>query len=357
MNGSPDRKNALVGCILGTAVGDALGLPAEGLTRNRQARMYPELDSYHFLAGRGMISDDTEHACMVAQSLIVSAGDPGLFLKSLSWRLRLWFLGLPAGIGLATLRSIIRLWIGIPAARSGVYSAGNGPAMRCAVIGVFCGEDRSLMLSLVSACTRITHTDPRALEASVAVSLAAHLAAGAEKDLEPDDFRKALDETLPGMSPEFSDLIDKVVASVRKGETTEAFAAQMGLSRGVSGYIFHTVPVAVHAWLRNQGDYRRGVLEVIRCGGDTDTAAAIAGAIIGARVGREGIPGEWLDGLCEWPRSLSWMEELGERLYSVQKNRRPQSAVPVFPPAVFLRNIFFMIVVLLHGFRRLLPPY
>ncbi len=357
MKNSPDSKNAIAGCILGTAVGDALGLAAEGLTRNRQAKMYPGLDGYHFLAGLGMISDDTEHTCMVAQSLIVSAGDPDIFQKDLAWRFRLWFLGLPAGIGLATLRSILKLWIGIPARKSGVYSAGNGPAMRCAVIGVFCGEDKSRMLPLVRACTRITHTDPKAEEASIAVSLAAHLSAVADRDILPGDFSDFMKDNIPGISPELSVLIDKTAASVQRGDATEEFAAQLGLSKGVTGYIFDTVPVVLHAWLRNQGDYRRGVLEIIRCGGDTDTAAAIAGAIIGARVGKKGIPGEWLDRLCEWPRSLSWMEKLGERLCEVQINRQPQPAVPLLLPAVILRNLFFTVVVMLHGFRRLLPPY
>jgi ADP-ribosyl-[dinitrogen reductase] hydrolase len=357
MKDLPNKKDAIVGCILGTAVGDALGLAVEGLTKNRQAKMYPDLDNYHFLAGRGMISDDTEHTCMVAQSLIVSAGNADLFLKDLAWRLRLWFLGLPAGIGLATLRSILKLWIGIPAQKSGVYSAGNGPAMRSAIIGVCCGENGSRMLPLVRACTRITHTDYKAEEASVVVSLAAYLAASAGKEISPDDFRDFLIKSIPVISSDLSDLIDKVIASVQKGDSTEAFAAQSGLTRGVTGYIFDTVPVAIHAWLRNQSDYRRGVLEIIRCGGDTDTAAAIVGAIIGARVGKTGIPEEWLDGLCEWPRSTSWMEQLGGRLFEVQKDWQSQPALSISLTAILLRNLFFMAVVLIHGFRRLLPPY
>jgi hypothetical protein len=52
-------------------------------------------------------------------------------------RLRGWLLSLPAGIGFATLRAILKLWLGFPLNRSGVYSAGNGPAMRVAVIGAF----------------------------------------------------------------------------------------------------------------------------------------------------------------------------------------------------------------------------
>ena len=120
----------LNGVLLGTAVGDALGLPCEGLSKKRQARMYPDLSRYHLLWGYGLCSDDTEHSCMVAQALIQAEGDPQRFARSLGWKLRFWLLALPAGIGMATLKAILKLWLGFSPERSGVVSAGNGPAMR-----------------------------------------------------------------------------------------------------------------------------------------------------------------------------------------------------------------------------------
>ena len=66
---------------------------------------------------------------------------------------------------------------------------------------------------------------------------------------------------------------------LRAGRTTEEFAADLGLARGVSGYMYHTVPVAIYAWLRYPDDYRSVVQSAIRCGGDTDTVAAITGAV------------------------------------------------------------------------------
>ena len=61
------------------------------------------------------------------------------------------------------------------------------------------------------------------------------------------------------------------------------------------------------------------VKNVIRCGGDADTTAAIVGGIIGAAVGKDGIPAAWLDRLFEWPRSVTWMEQLGHRLESARR--------------------------------------
>jgi ADP-ribosylglycohydrolase len=65
------KDEAIIGCILGTAVGDALGLPYEGLSPERATRLFPKRASYHFILGRGMVSDDTEHTCFVAEALLL----------------------------------------------------------------------------------------------------------------------------------------------------------------------------------------------------------------------------------------------------------------------------------------------
>ncbi len=105
-------KKAIIGCLLGTAVGDALGLPYEGLSPSRAHKLLGSPNRYRFLLRRGMISDDTEHTCMVAQSLIESGSDVKAFTQRCACKLRWWMLALPAGVGKATARSCIKLWLG-----------------------------------------------------------------------------------------------------------------------------------------------------------------------------------------------------------------------------------------------------
>ncbi len=131
--GEHAASDRLAGILLGTAVGDAVGLPAEGISPARRRRMMPGSWQHRFLFGRGMVSDDTEHALFVAQSLLRHPTNADAFQRRLAWHLRWWFVGLPAGIGLATARACLKLWFGFPPARSGVFSAGNGPAIRQAV--------------------------------------------------------------------------------------------------------------------------------------------------------------------------------------------------------------------------------
>lgn len=350
------KEQAIIGCLLGTAMGDAVGLACEGLPRRRQARMFPHLDGPRLLGGRGMVSDDTEHTCLVAQALVEAGGDPDRFTRALARRLRVWLLGLPAGVGWATLRATLKLCLGVPPSRSGVRSAGNGPAMRSALLGVCHGDDPARLRALVRASARLTHTDPRAEVGALAVAAAAYLACETSADL-PGTYLRMMEGLLGAEDAEFLDLARRAAASAQAGETIQTFAASLGAGERVSGYVYQTVPVALHAWFRFPHDYKQAVLAVVHCGGDTDTTGAIAGAVVGAAVGPGGIPAEWRDALWEWPRTVDWMTRLGEHLAAARADGSPQRplSLPFLP--LLARSIFFAVVVLAHGFRRLLPPY
>jgi hypothetical protein len=136
--------------------------------------------------------------------------------------------------------------------------------------------------------------------------------------------------------------------------------AELGLRDGVSGWINHTVPAAVYCWLRWPGDFRTAVEQVVIMGGDADTTGAVVGGLVGATAGAEAIPGELLEGLAEWPRTVCWMRRLAERMSASVDVREPRimaKPLPLFWPGVVVRNIVFLGIVLLHGLRRLLPPY
>ena len=147
------------------------------------------------------------------------------------------------------------------------------------------------------------------------------------------------------------------IPRAHRGESTEQFVDSLGLQRGVSGYCLHTVPAALHAWLRHPEDCRAAVLAVIHCGGDTDTTGAIVGAITGAHVGVVGIPGDWLSGIVEWPRTMDRMRALAHQLADAIETNRAQTPPSVSFPGTLLRNGFFTAVAVVHVARRMLPPY
>jgi ADP-ribosylglycohydrolase len=354
---TPDRESRFRGILLGTAVGDALGLPAEGISKRRVRKLFPGRPRHRFLFGRGMVSDDTDHTVFVAQSLLARPGAPDRFARRLAWCLRLWLLTLPAGVGFATLRSILRLWLGMSYKSSGVHSAGNGPAMRAAPVGAYFYNLEETTDAYVEACTRVTHTDPRALTGARAVAHLAGWAVGDELNHRPDPETFATRLRAAGRDEEWLGIVDGIEAAQAADMPVEAYASSIGLERGVGGYVYHTVPVSVYAWYRHFGDFEATLTSIMKCGGDTDTTGAISGALAGAVVGEGGIPRDWLAGIAEWPRNLRVLREIGDRLGERAGVLDGGTAVRYFWPGLILRNIAFLLVVLVHGLRRALPPY
>ena len=116
------------------------------------------------------------------------------------------------------------------------------------------------------------------------------------------------------------------------------------------------------------GDFRRAVEDVILLGGDADSTGAIVGGLAGATLGARGIPGAWLDGIADFPRSIAWMRRLGARLARAFRGEDGSAAagerafggegpLGLFWPALPVRNLLFLVLALGHGFRRMLPPY
>lgn len=304
---------------------------------------------HQFLFGQGMVSDDTDHTVFVAQALLESQGDSTSFTRSLAWKLRLWLLTLPAGVGFATLRSILKLWLGFQPPRSSVFSAGNGPAMRSAIIGAYFSGDSNLRRQFVTESSGITHSDPQAFDGALAIAeVAAQLARNPKEKPRFDELESLLHAV--NNAPSWLEPVDRALAACRSGNLTDALATGAE-SAGVSGYVNHTVPVAVAAWYLHFGDFRATIESIVRLGGDTDTVAAIAGALAGITCGREGIPADWVANLADYPHGPRFLSQLAELLSTSERSGFS------FSWALFLRSPIFTVTVLAHGLRRLFPPY
>jgi ADP-ribosylglycohydrolase len=140
--------------------------------------------------------------------------------------------------------------------------------------------------------------------------------------------------------------IQRIFDAHESGADVREFACQLGLQWGVGGYAYHSIPVALYSWLHHFGDYRTSVEAVLNCGGDTDSVAAITGALASCH---SPIPREWMVRLYDFPISTAYLQTLASALKNNSKS-------PIFPWMLLpLRNLLFLIVVLAHGFRRLVP--
>ncbi|MBI5480090.1 MAG: ADP-ribosylglycohydrolase family protein [Deltaproteobacteria bacterium] len=89
-------EDRLAGTLVGTALGDALGLPAEGMSARSIARRFGRLDRFRFLGHTGFVSDDTQHSALVTGSLVGAPADVEACVRFFRRALRGWFLRLPS---------------------------------------------------------------------------------------------------------------------------------------------------------------------------------------------------------------------------------------------------------------------
>jgi len=227
--------------------------------------------------------------------------------------------------------------------------------MRAAILGACLGDDPERLRCYVERSTRMTHRDPRALAGALAIAgAAAQIVHHRGADDPAGVLRRLRDATKDLELRAALELATKLLA---QGASPLDFACALGQVEGISGYIHHTVPVALYCWMHAPRDVRAVVESAVRLGGDTDTVAAIAGGLVGAAAGAAGVPKSWLRGLWDQPRSLRWMQRLAARLAVtfVGSPRARPGPLPLFWPALLLRNLVFTVVVLGHGFARLCP--
>jgi ADP-ribosylglycohydrolase len=321
-------QDRLAGVLLGTAVGDALGLPVENLSARRIQQLFGRIRRYRLLGRTGYVSDDTEHTAFVAQALVEERDDPSRCAGAFARRLKGWIFRLPFAVGFATLRACLKLLLFFPPSRSGVRSAGNGAAMRSAIIGAVFADD-------FQAIARVTHVDPRAIQGAGYVAALAAQAVSAPSDQEPDLLAAAHGVTEPALRQ----ALERAAALASAGATTGEAAQQLG----VTGYVVHTVAFAAFCARRFGADARPALEEAVNAGGDTDTIGAIVGALVGARHGLSGLPRELVDGLEDGPLGRSHLLALAQAL-AQGDNRTPGfSAV-----RLLLRNAMLIPVILAH---------
>jgi ADP-ribosyl-[dinitrogen reductase] hydrolase len=354
-----NQLNHIKGLLLGTAIGDSVGLPAESISRRRNKRLFREKWHQGLIFGYGMISDDTEHTIFVAQCLITCGDSEKIFLKRLSWCLKFWLLSLPAGVGLATLKSIIRLWLGFSPLKSGIYSAGNGAAMRSSIIGAYFADNLPKLDVFVTLSTKITHSDPRALIGAKAIAyITAWIVREDLKECPDIDELELILRLIENKEEEWVNLTNQIIYALKQGFSVTEFAELIGQEKGISGYVYKTVPIAIYAWYYHFDNFRDALEAVFNCGGDTDTTGAITGALCGVTRGESAIPRQWREKILDFPRNPQLLVKIANKLEeNINNNYQKNTPVNYGWWWILPRNLLFLIIVLMHGFRRLLPPF
>ncbi len=329
------RTERVRGCLLGLAVGDALGAPLEGLSTQQIRTHYGRVGNYvdgvqawkrkpHRWRMRGLYSDDTQQSLAVCDVLLnFRRVDPerlaDLYLGLMTPKGA--FVGAHRGIGRSFRQVLAALERRVPAHLAGQSTAGIGAAMRIAPIPLYFGDEIGPMFESAMAASLMTHRDIRSLSGALTVAHAVRrLAAG-----EPRDpsllFRIASDlvKDENQIAASFSDVVLSLdrharglsraiahVESVLELPRDRALAALVDEAnrhgadpvcrRPTMGFPPACIPTCLYV-LMTTDSFEEAITDVVNLGGDADTAGAILGAMAGAYYGVDAIPTRWLDGL------------------------------------------------------------
>ena len=297
-------KGRFLGCLVGCAVGDALGAPFEGYWEHqlpgREAllRGFAEVEGYP----RGQYTDDTQLTLATVES-IVRRRDlvPADIARSIA---ALWknhsVIG-PGGACTSAANAFLKTrdWTtcGAP-----VGQAGNGTAMRTAVLGLYFLGDPEHLPEAVADISRITHQDPRSVAGGIAIAKAAQLLATLD-NVDESSFCGSIAEAIRPYEATFAGLDRGPAVTPPGGPGYGLPGHRLGrvskpeFSRPIiTPFVVPTVLAALWAVLRHPTSWAGAVTEAIHLGGDVDTLGAIVGALVGSPPGGLGDPDASCDG-------------------------------------------------------------
>jgi ADP-ribosyl-[dinitrogen reductase] hydrolase len=337
--------------MMGVAISDALGFPREGLQRRTALKMFGSpRPVYRLLPGFGIYSDDTQLMLMAAQALLRSRSDWRPFSRSFLSRLAWYPLSLPVGVGKATILAAFKSWLRTTGLPTGCNSAGNGPATRAIFLTLALHGTDHRIIKWIEDSTRLTHTDPLALDGCLVLSRLAQAAATSKS--KPIDRMDTLQKAIAGSKQAaIRDKLNELTPFLNQSRSPSAVARHFGWDRGISGFIVPTTVMATYCFLRYPTNFERAVRSAIRLGGDTDSVAAIVGGLVGAHIGYTKMPIDLVKQISVFPHDATWIAELAERFshwpHGVD-DLHFAPALPSNPLMQLLRNLLVILLVLIH---------
>jgi ADP-ribosylglycohydrolase len=305
--GSGARSRAL-GALYGLAIGDALGMPTQGLSRAAIVARYgllldgfePGPPCHPIAAGlpAGTITDDTKQAVLLARLIVKDGGAPDpaeLASQLLAWEESMRTRGSLDLLGPSTRRALDAIAAGASVEDTGRSGTTNGAAMRITPVGVATPSgDPGLLVDRVVAASRVTHNTGIALAGAAAV--AAAVSAGIDGATVPEAVQRAAaaaaDAASCGHWAAGADVASRItwaaglVEGLGRKQAMDVVYRLVGTSLATQ----ESVPAAFAVATVSPQDPWLACRIAASLGGDCDTIAAMTGAICGACQGLESFP-------------------------------------------------------------------
>jgi ADP-ribosylglycohydrolase len=276
-------KEQFQGCLLGVAVGDALGLPVKRMTAEEIAQQCRSVREFlgvpNLRLEPGEVADEAQLMGLTLESVCTQRK---LDIADMVRRLKGWFRSRPKDFTPLTKHVLSRLDAGErweEASEGASLDAAFDPPdaghlSRCLPVALYHALRPQRLTLDTTAVARLTHWDARAVDAALTLNfLVSRLVHG------DADAARAL-----------SDFLADKNADVRLAVENALVAAREALD--LSGSALGALGVGIWA-LRTASNFEDGLIETVNLGGATDVNAAVAGGLLGARFGRPAIPARW----------------------------------------------------------------
>jgi ADP-ribosyl-[dinitrogen reductase] hydrolase len=290
-------RSRCAGAIVGFAIGDALGMPAQFLSREQITRYYGkplttftrahEGHASQFLP-KGSYTDDTQLMLATAECLVeYGRMEPARQADALlSWYLNTAPHRTPMR---ANELACKHLAAGKSWTKSGVFSGGCGAAIRMPPVGlIYFRNTEALVKASLDDCV-ITHTDPRAKAAAVAVAYLIARLVHASEHCSPGDQVLEIADRVHAIDSDMAAMLRWVTQIVHLRPEEALFEI------GTSSDSLEVVPAAAYCFLKHPRQFANAVLIAVNAGDAADSVAALTGSFVGALAGLEAIPQPWRD--------------------------------------------------------------
>jgi len=292
-------QDRIKGVIYGHAIGDAIGLGTEFLDKRQIKIFYPKgfsnydqtiSDKHRSRWKKGEWTDDTDQMLCILESILKNEN---IVVTDIAKRIYDWAYSGGRGLG-NTVYNVIsspkflfephevaeHFWI-----NSGKNLAANGAVMRTSILGIWDFAKIENVKQNTENTAKITHYDPRCIGSCVAVT------STISKILQGEtDFNKLNDLAIDS-TKEYDDRIKDYLILAKEKNTDKL---QLDEVKSI-GYTLKALGAGF--WALQQNDFKKAILEIINQGGDSDTNGAVAGGLLGAKLGFSGLPQDWIDGL------------------------------------------------------------
>ncbi len=274
--------------MLGHAAGNALGVPSEFLgTAERIAAEFPGglRDVLREDRPDSPYDDDVALTLLLAEELL----QPEVDLRRLALSWAEWAERDGRGIGVWTRTALRHIRTHDSPPRSTGGQAGNGTISRCLPVALRTFAQPANLISGTYHTAVLTHPDERCAWSAVAVNVAVACFLSGRRDFIGDVLESLTSNNAP------ADLLSAVRrVPLEKRE-------DLPVTGPSAGYVIHGVEIAL--WFAyHEPNLERGLIWLANAGGDTDTNAAVAGGLMGARDGEQAVPGRWVEAVPDGDR-------------------------------------------------------